>query len=85
MHVDTFAETFDLGSHVLKYRLLDKIEEGPQKFLMLFLLDTSQYDHFTVHIKHWYRKSLQKARIWMMETVNILQATKVLFNMKKRN
>lgn len=54
MLVDAFDEYYDSGLYRLKYQVLDHTVDDLQKFETLSILGISPYEHFSVHIKHFY-------------------------------
>lgn len=72
MLVDIFPDYCDSGLYTPKLVLLDHVEVHHRKFGTLWVIDSSLYHCFHVHIKQFHRTTLLRQQTRMMEAVNVL-------------
>lgn len=68
--VETFVEPCTSALYTLKYHLLDQLVEYKRRLGLIPVQHSSPHEHFNVHINQVFKRTLQRSRIQMMETVN---------------
>lgn len=62
MLVEILNEHCDSGLYILKYNILDSMVEGTRRFRTVTVFDITPHEHFKVHIKQAFRRTLQRRR-----------------------
>lgn len=71
--VERFEGNGDSAPYTVKYHLADHTVEHIRRFGTQFVLDRSQDEYLTVHIKEEKKRATQRRRTGMIETVNMIE------------
>lgn len=82
--LQTFDKQCDFSPYTRKYNLWYHMVEGIKLLPTTLFLDSRPYEHFAVHIKQAFRRTLQRRKVRMIETVNVIKNLREGAAMRRR-